>query len=109
MDALLQYAIVFLVALLVAYQIVSVRFALARVERKLAHAAQRALHIVSFQYLAFADGLYRFLEPARSDVGDGQVIAAGKRQRVIGPELPLARRQIHFVKRNRFSAPAGMV
>jgi cell division protein FtsL len=44
MDALLQYAIIFLVALLVAYQIVSVRFALARVERKIAHIAA-SLHI----------------------------------------------------------------
>jgi ribosomal protein L7/L12 len=44
MDSLLQYAIIFLVALLAAYQIVSVRFALARVERKIAHIAA-FLHI----------------------------------------------------------------
>jgi hypothetical protein len=39
MDPLLQYAILFLLVLLAAYQIVSVRFAVARIERKVAHIA----------------------------------------------------------------------
>jgi ribosomal protein L7/L12 len=38
-DPLVQYAAIFLVVLLVVYQIVSVRFAVARIERKLAHLA----------------------------------------------------------------------
>ena len=37
MDPLLQYTLIFLVVLLVAYQIVSIRFALIRVERKITH------------------------------------------------------------------------
>jgi ribosomal protein L7/L12 len=39
MDPLLQYVIVFLVAVLVCYQVVAVRFAVARIERKVAHVA----------------------------------------------------------------------
>ncbi|QJW93051.1 hypothetical protein FTUN_0551 [Frigoriglobus tundricola] len=39
MDPLFQYVVVFLVVLLVAYQIVAIRFSVARVERKVAHIA----------------------------------------------------------------------
>jgi hypothetical protein len=44
MDPLIQLAIVFLAVLLVVYQIVVIRFSVARIERKLAHVAA-FLHI----------------------------------------------------------------
>ncbi len=39
MDPLFQYTLAFLVVLLVAYQIVAIRFSVARVERKVTHIA----------------------------------------------------------------------